>query len=129
MRQEMTANTHARVLLGGATAGFQGRHHGIAEEAYLTMEAGQPAYLVGSFGGAARRVIDALEGRPSQVLPAAAAAGEPITDEYFLTKGLPGLNNGLTDDENRRLFATPHTIEMVCLVLLGLGRVWRPAGG
>jgi hypothetical protein len=129
MRQAMTANTHARVLLGGATAGFQGRYPGIAEEAYLATEAKQPVYLIASFGGAARRVIDGLEGRPSHVLPAAATAGEPVTDEYFRTKGLPGLNNGLTDDENRRLFVTPHTIEMVCLVLLGLGRVWRTAVG
>jgi len=32
--------------------------------------------------------------------------------------------NGLTEEENRRLFETPHVIEMVCLVLRGLLRVF-----
>jgi hypothetical protein len=40
--------------------------------------------------------------------------------------GLEGLcsSNGLTREENARLFVTPHVIEMVSLVLRGLRRAY-----
>ena len=34
--------------------------------------------------------------------------------------GIAGLNNGLTEDENRLLFMTPYVPVMVALVLKGL---------
>ena len=45
--------------------------------------------------------------------------------------GIAGLcaTNGLTPEENRRLFETPHIIEMVYLVLRGLQRVLGPPAG
>ena len=44
----------------------------------------------------------------------------------FNAWGVAGLSasNGLTAEENRRLFKTPHVIEMVALVLRGLLRVF-----
>jgi SLOG cluster2/Patatin-like phospholipase/TIR domain len=55
---------------------------------------------------------------------------------FFRGVGVDGLSapdgrnyNGLTADENRRLFVTPHVIEMVYLVLLGLGRVFGKKRG
>jgi hypothetical protein len=41
----------------------------------------------------------------------------------FETAGIAGLNNGLEEDENRRLFETNDIDEMVALVLRGLARV------
>ena len=45
----------------------------------------------------------------------------------FAAAGVAGLSqhNGLSDDENRRLFVTPHTAEMVFLVLKGLRTLRR----
>ena len=34
------------------------------EEAWVSLKAGQPLYVIGAFGGAARVVVDLLEGRP-----------------------------------------------------------------
>ncbi len=48
----------------------------------------------------------------------------------FRTHGVAGLatNNGLTEDENRRLFTTPHVMEMIYLILRGLkARAVHPA--
>jgi hypothetical protein len=62
---------------------------------------------------------------------AAAGRAEPVDYpgliSFFRSKGIGflGQYNGLTEDENRRLFETPHVVEMVALVLQGLGRVWR----
>jgi len=42
---------------------------------------------------------------------------------FFNEKGIAGLNNNLTDEENWRLFKTPHVAEMIALVLKGLVRI------
>ena len=45
----------------------------------------------------------------------------------FAAAGVAGLSqhNGLSEDENRRVFVTPHTAEMVFLVLKGLRTLRR----
>ena len=81
MRQQMTAQTQARVVIGGKLFGFSGLYPGVVEEAWFSImvnlahakdlssvppsltSAAHPLYLVGAFGGAARAVIDLLEGR------------------------------------------------------------------
>jgi hypothetical protein len=42
---------------------------------------------------------------------------------FFKEKGIAGLNNHLTEDENRRLFTNPHVAEMIALTLKGLVRI------
>jgi len=61
MRAAMTEKVSARVVMGGALSGFQGLYPGVFEEAVQSLEAEQPLYLVGAFGGAARLVIDLLD--------------------------------------------------------------------
>ena len=70
MRRVMAKHTAARIVLGGAAVprskdrpGYGGRYPGIVEEAWRTLEAGQPLYVVGGFGGAAALVADLLEGK------------------------------------------------------------------
>ena len=45
-----------------------------------------------------------------------------LTD-FFNEKGIAGLNNNLTDEENLRLFETAHVAEMIALTLKGLVRI------
>ncbi len=45
-----------------------------------------------------------------------------LTD-FFNEKGIAGLNNHLSEDDNRRLFQTPHVAEMIALVLKGLAEI------
>jgi hypothetical protein len=147
MREQMDAGLDARVLLGGKLEGYMGRYPGLAEEALLARRSGKPLYLAGGLGGCTRALIDALLGREPGALTEAyqfrdeayramAARHNAIADvdriDYaslvaeFQDWGLAGLcaANGLTEEENGRLFETPHVIEMVYLVLRGLFRVF-----
>ena len=47
---------------------YSGRIPGVVEEALVSLEAGQPLYVIGAFGGAARLVVDLLEGRRREEL-------------------------------------------------------------
>lgn len=71
MRRVMAMFTHARVLLGGGAAprtekdgaGYGGMFPGVVEEAWRSLQARQPLYVLGGFGGAAGMVADLCEGR------------------------------------------------------------------
>lgn len=42
---------------------------------------------------------------------------------YFHEKRIFGLNNNLTEEENKRLFVTPHAVVMIALTLKGLANI------
>jgi hypothetical protein len=81
MREQQTAETDARIAIGGKTgptvtampdggrklSWYSGRIPGVAEEILLSLKAGKPVYLCGAFGGATSTVIELLQGRsPSE---------------------------------------------------------------
>jgi hypothetical protein len=146
MRHEMNNATDARIMLGGPLRNYKGAIPGLLEEGALAILTGKPTYLIGAFGGATQALITAVSEPDStqiQDLPAsydkeeqtfivsynALYPEEPIDflalQQQLGAFGLEQLakNNGLTVDENRRLFVTPHVMEMVYLVLTGLARV------
>lgn len=150
MRQQQTDEVAARVVVGGrlgpAGEGYRGRMPGVLEEALLAIRAERPVYLVGAFGGCARLVFDALEGlsRPelewehqrmvphSEELRTMYHQRGETWDEYdaiaaeLKSRGLSGLKNGLTEDENREL-ATSRSAECIVeLVLRGIQNCNRP---
>jgi hypothetical protein len=148
MREQMNAEIHARLLLGGQARGL-GKYPGLAEEALLALRGGKPVYLIGAFGGCAEAVIEALRGNKPAALtldyqaieevPRAAIdlynsqvppGGEPIDYKALVAEfekiGVAGLKNGLDAKENERLFTTMHLPEMIALVLRGLGRLGKP---
>lgn len=71
MRRVMAKHASARIVLGGQSEprakdkgpGYGGRYPGVVEEAWRTLEAGKPLYVVGGFGGAAALVADLIEGK------------------------------------------------------------------
>ena len=71
MRRVMAKYTAARLILGGQPEprqqkdgpGYRGRYPGVVEDAWRTLEAGKPLYVIGGFGGAAAMVADLLEGQ------------------------------------------------------------------
>jgi hypothetical protein len=144
MREAMVPKTHARVVLGGIVSGQQGIYPGILEESYLTLRAGKPLYVIGAFGGCARLVAQAIRDkscpreftREFQMNDRLAqleasykqygAGANPINYEQcagVLTgAAISGLNNGLSEDENRELFETPDLDRVVGLVIKGLSQ-------
>jgi hypothetical protein len=131
MRRYQVAQTDGRVLIGGRRADFQGDLPGLMEEALLTLEARQPLYLAGGFGGVTVDIIRALGIDDAGWLPHDSQDGN---EDSRVVRGRALLHelgtrpppNGLTEEENRRLATTHRPSEVASLVALGLGRLRNP---
>jgi hypothetical protein len=121
MRRLMNRDTSARIVAGGKLEGFLGAMPGIAEEARIALENGQPLYVLGGFGGCAADVAAAIG--------IAEVTGIPSRDwgqaDIFVGAQETSLHNGLIAEENRTLAITPHVDEAIALVLRGMVRLHR----
>lgn len=121
MRTVMQKGTQARIVLGGKVNGYKGRMPGIAEETLLSLQAHQPVFLLGGFGGCARDVAETIGLAERWAGSRANWPGRSCFDDYS-----PGsLNNGLPDEDNAILARTPHIQQAVALVSKGLRRIFN----
>lgn len=137
MRNEMEKNVNARIILGGRTQGFKGYMPGLYEEAANAVSKEHPLFLLGGFGGAASRLVNLVQGKisPKELFeeclmnPAYKDFVQYLNKEHgefdyssleVLYNNLPILRNGLSEDENNRLFVTTNITEIVALILKGL---------
>lgn len=144
MRMEMQSSINARIFTGGRMSNFKGKYPGLLEEAMLALEDDTPVYLVGIFGGITRRIIDGILGtKPKEltlkwqsvenekyknfVIYYNNKKEENKIDYDFCTRFLNkyslerfSRNNGLTVEENKRLFTTIHSSEIIFLIMKGL---------
>lgn len=121
LRRHLVAETDARVLIGGKERDYQGAMPGIVEEALLAIEAGQPLFLAGGFGGATATVASVAAGLPERWPP-----GEQDAERVRTTieaRGWQLTRNGLDAEQNRRLATTHRPSEVASLVALGLRRM------
>ena len=119
MRKHMLANTDARIVLGGRIDQYRGAMPGIAEEALLSLQGGQPLFVIGGFGGCARDIAESLQLVGQQVFGHRVWRGREQLEGYSAAD----LNNGLSDDDNATLARTPHIDQAVALILRGLLKV------
>ena len=119
MRTTMRGDIQARVVLGGKVAGYKGAMPGIAEETSLSLEEGQPVFLLGGFGGCARDIAETL----GLAKRWAGSRGEWDGRLCFRKYSPDDLHNGLSRQENVVLAQTPHIQEAVTLVSRGLRKV------
>lgn len=136
MRKEMESNIDARIFIGGRLSGFKGKMAGIIEEFLISAQFNHPVYLVGGFGGATNAIVNIIEkGKPVD-LKVQAEQNESYKSfvEYYnannddkidyeninQTISQYSFNNGLTSNENTRLFHSTNILEIVSLVLKGL---------
>jgi len=117
MRTVMRRETRARVVVGGRVKGYQGAMPGIAEEICLSLEACQPVFLLGGFGGCTRDIAETV-GLADRW---AGSRGEWVGRNRFFRYSPNALHNGLSLDENTTL--TPHIEEAIALMLRGLRRI------
>lgn len=152
MRQKLTDETFARIVMGGKIEGYKGRYAGLIEEPLLSLRAGKPLFLIGALGGCARLVIDLIEqrDRPEMTTDVARANVENYdalallyqqhnqefkTREELATEiksyGIHGpaqaLRNGLSDEQNRELFYCTDPRRIAELILLGMTDLLRSA--
>lgn len=149
MRSMMAAECHARVMVGGQFRSVS-PIPGLIDE-FLSFAGDKPVYLAGAYGGMTRVIIRALLGeRPVELTRAfqedagSRAALMAYYDSQLASGAWPqlleldydaivdrlraigpdGLGNGLTSDENLRLFWSRDLLEISALVLTGLRRVF-----
>lgn len=133
LRKYMARQTRARIIVGGQLAGFKGAWPGIIEEAMTSIEANQPIYIAGGFGGAAAAIVRALNIADMTWLPAdmplhgtdpAVATGLEILVGLASQSRRSVVNNGLTATETAALAASHRAGEIASLVALGLANVF-----
>lgn len=148
MREQITAKSQARLVIGGKLSGFSGIVPGVVEEAWLSIKARQPLFIAGGFGGAARAVCDHLKNKersefsenwPQQTIP----DYQTVLALYTQHGGTPStmsqigndlgiqthaelaqiFNNGLNEQENCELICCTDPQRIAQLVLTGIGRL------
>nr|VFK80009.1 MAG: hypothetical protein BECKSD772D_GA0070982_10796 [Candidatus Kentron sp. SD] len=131
LRRYMAKNTEGRIFIGGKRTDFTGNWPGLVEEVVFALEADQPIYLAGGFGGVTLDMVRALGIDDCDWFPGFSDGAAP---DPRLTDGLERLarirekrggklpDNGLDDSENRQLAATHRPSEIATLIGLGLGR-------
>lgn len=142
MRLEMESNIDARIILGGRVAGFKGYMPGLYEEAIIAANCKHPIFLLGGFGGAASRLIKLLKGETtSENLFEECCSNHSYQDfvSYLdkekeemnfkaldvFSNNIDVLKNGLSKEDNERLFVTTNVTEIIALVLKGLHTLGR----
>ena len=125
MRSVMCKETQARIVLGGRVESDKGRMPGIAEDALLSLQARQPVFLLGGFGGCARDIAETIGLANRWAGSRSDWAARPCFAEY----SPEDLRNGLSDEENAVLARTPHIHQAVTLVSRGLRRIQDGAAG
>ncbi len=149
MRVEMNKYIDVRIIIGGKVRDFKGIYPGILEEAMLAYRSETPVFIVGSFGGVSRLLSDLLTDHISEEeFLEKFSSDQKYVDfktkyNFFAEnnglelidykkifneikdKGIVGLNNGLSNEENEKLFVTTNIIEAVTLIIKGLSKLSR----
>ena len=137
MRLEMESNIDARIILGGRVAGFKGYMPGLYEEAIIAANCKHPIILLGGFGGAASRLIKLLKGETTSDKLFEECCSQHLYQKFvtYLAKekeemnfkaldvfsnNMDVLKNGLSKEDNERLFVTTNVTEIIALILKGL---------
>ena len=119
MRHHMLSKTNARIVLGGRVDGYKGTMPGIAEEALLSLQAKQPLFVIGGYGGCARDIANSIGLLEERTFKHCEWRGQEAFYEYTPTD----LNNGLTFKDNSTLANTPHIDQAIILILRGLLKI------
>lgn len=125
MRTVMLEDIRARIVMGGGVKQYNGTMPGIAEETHLSLEAGQPVFVLGGFGGCARDIAETLG-----LAERWAGSREDWPGRQFFHKFSPeDLRNGLSREENFTLARTPHIQQATILVARGLRKLFARSLG
>ena len=119
MRKCMLLNTNARIVLGGRVDGYKGEIPGIAEEALLSLNAKQPLFVIGGYGGCSRDIAVSIGLLKERKLDRRSWPGR----EKFKRFSTADLNNGLSIEDNCTLARTSHIDQAIVLILRGLLKV------
>ena len=140
MRETISRDADACIVLSGRMVGIRGKYPGVVEETFLVMQEKKPTYVVSAFGGAAMDIAEALTGKiGNRISNEYQFMGKAVPENvqyfnsrhsatidyrnlssYFVQQGISGLNNQLTVEENRDLFKSTDPVEVASLIVRGL---------
>lgn len=142
MRIIMANESEARVLLGGKQKNFLGYIPSIIEEAYQSLKANKPIFLIGGFGGATKSLIRIITGdRPGELTNEFQFDNDFLNEFRNFCHGKSAINldyvylvdffhhhnieliskqNGLSIEENKILFESTNIHELVFLIIKGM---------
>ena len=145
MRHQMVKDSYARIVLGGIQKDYIGYYPGIIEETYYSLQAGQPVFLLGGFGGAAKSIIELISGKEVYQISnefqydtdflvqfrdfasprSKVALDYKVIVDFFKSYSVELISkqNGLTIEENMILFESSNIHELVFLIIKGLKNV------
>lgn len=140
MRNKMIKNCDVRICAGGRHFGYKGRMPGVLEEIILAVEMKRPLFLLGGFGGVTASVCKLIK---SGIFPKELTLDWQIQNnsgykellDFCLSRDIQysvdynliadfikssDLNNGLSEEDNHKLFTTPFIEEALHLIFKGL---------
>lgn len=137
MREKMITECDVRISAGGRTTGYIGCMPGVLEEISIALKNKIPLYIVGGFGGISSKVCQYLmtgdmpdeltlswqkdnNENLSSLLQEYNNHDRSVDYLWMNELNIGLLNNGLSDDDNRKLFTTPFVDEVVYLISKGL---------
>ena len=142
MRERMIDECDARIIAGGRTKKYKGCMPGILEEFKISLEKKRPIYLLGGFGGISSKICNYIINRIAddeltvewqisnnidykELIEKYDSCGIKIDYSFIDDITIDDLNNGLSEDENKRLFTTQFIDEAVLLIIKGLINIWK----
>lgn len=137
MREEMITECDFRISAGGKVTQYTGCMPGILEEIYIAINRNKPLYLLGGFGGVTSKLCHYLQTgvileelsvdwqktnneHYSELLLEYTKHNKKIDYSWFSKLTINSLNNGLSEDDNLRLFNTPFVDEAIHLITKGV---------
>lgn len=143
MRYEMIKNSDFRICAGGKHSKYSGRMPGVLEEILIAINEKKPIFLLGGFGGVTSSVCNMIEnGQVPEKLTKKwqlenQCGYEDILNHYSV-KGswtdfqyeeinslitFESLNNGLSENDNLKLFNTQFIEEAMELIIKGIKNI------
>jgi hypothetical protein len=144
MRYKMIDECDIRICAGGKSSQYLGRMPGVLEEILISIELEKPLFLLGGFGGMTKHICNLIEKNKidaeltdrwqkehtsgyAELLEYITQKNSSYFPEYgdLLTKKLlfSNLKNGLTNEENIKLFSTPFVDEAIHLIFKGIANL------
>ena len=145
LREKMTEDCDAKIIIGGKLSNYLGYIPGVLEEAIYQIESKKPLYIVGGFGGVTNEISKLILGESSTILSNQSQYNSQflqdfkmfVNDKYkfidydFINNLFSGFNlktlstnNFLTENENRRLFISKNIHEITYLIMKGMNKAF-----
>ena len=144
MRKKMVAVCDVRICAGGRQFGYKGIMPGVLEEIVIAIKMGRPLFLLGGFGGVTASVCKLIQTKeiPEELTLEWQKKASPNYEgllDYTMKRNPEylvdyeniaeilleaNMNNGLSTDDNYRLFNTTYVDEALYLIFKGLGNLY-----